>query len=291
MSSRKSLKNLTLDEWADKFWDLYKDVDSKRGLQEIWLAAVNTTSCAAEGIRNSEFLEVNKGLARTFSWLCAFYKRCSILPEESSLYIGKKFWEVIGFKYPSVCGRCVNNQCLCGLNRTVIDFQKTHDLYYGRLEKLRGTFDGANHTLQKWSRMFTLIFGNTIYSATIESLGFHLMEETGEVARAIRWLVENDRQVKVVNNKDGDMLIEEIADVFSFLNAVAVKASLLYTGIQTVELNNVRSNKPIPIEERLNLAEEYFVDAVINEYKNPEDPKEILCRDCKKNPCGCYNWQ
>jgi hypothetical protein len=59
----------------------------------------------------------------------------------------------------------------------------------------------SNWTFQDWLKTFSHIFGNSIHLQTLESLGFHFLEEAGEEAYAIRKLMQLEGlpQAKIKN--------------------------------------------------------------------------------------------
>jgi NTP pyrophosphatase (non-canonical NTP hydrolase) len=286
--SKSCLEKLTLDKWADELWGLYKDQNVRRSVPEVWLSVAQFSSEIAEGIRKTECLEINRAIAHTFCWLCAFYNRCAKAePQTSPFYIKEKFWEVIAFKFPGVCGRCGSDPCSCGLNRMALDFRPSNDLHRPELERIRKNFDASNYTLTRWESMFNRIFGNSIYRSSLESIGFHLMEETGEVAKSIRKLtemgrglsggeVDSKKGISKAINKERERLMEELADTVSFLYSLATRESFLISGIKRIG----------SFDRRLSIADEYLVKAVISHYSDREG-KKIRCPDCYNNPCTC----
>lgn len=306
------LYSLNLDGWAERFWQLYKNQNINRTIPEIWLAAIQSTSVIAEGVRKNTYGEVKKGITHLFSWICAFYNQCTIHPNRESHYSlteldfskyasFKKYkpswdkepnlWKIIAFKFPGRCGRCCVSPCNCGLSR-VGEFIGKHSDFPKEIKMYRKNFtkDGQDSSLEDWTSLFTINFSNSIYRSSIENICFHLMEEAGEVARAIRALGElaheprdkEERKVFFEKQKmNKEDLIEEMADTFSFLVAIAIKLSFIEISIRNPHYSS---------ERLLEMANPYFVNILIKEFADPSNPDEICCSECKHNPCDCVNY-
>jgi hypothetical protein len=301
MTPITSSLNLTPNEWADKFWSLYSNLNNLRRPSDIWLSVVKNTSEIAEGLRKAEYQETRRAMAHTFCWICAFYNKIVKNKSEDFYFeTDLSLAKFIGFKYPNVCGRCTYNACTCGL--TNVD-QEGHSLFKPRLIKLRKSFFARcdDYTLNEFGEMFCDLFSNSIYRLTIETIAFHLMEEVGETARCVRKLTEigidkqksPTRQIPSCEIYEQDLLkqdymkhnvcinlVEEIADTISFLFALSVKLSLIESGV------TVKEGKPDFIT-RLDSAKGYLTTALAEEYGDPHKPGEIRCPDCGKNPCEC----
>jgi len=84
--------------------------------------------------------------------------------------------------------------------------------------------------LCEWRHMFERIYGRLIRVQTLEQIGFHLHEEIGEVARALRHL----RNALACGEEEGEVsrylneLQDELADVFDWLNAILIKLSYIH---------------------------------------------------------------
>jgi NTP pyrophosphatase (non-canonical NTP hydrolase) len=292
MQINRSLEEITLEEWSNKIWDLYKVQNEKRKIPDLWLAVVQYVSKIGEGIRKNEYHEVDKGVAHTFCWICVFIKKCNEEPELSPFVLKKTFSEILSLKFPGVCGRCANKPCICGLDRILIEAD-SDKRPTSNLSIHRETFDCSNFSLLNWTLMFSTIFGNSIYSSSLEGICFHLMEEVGEVAKVIRDLIEleelPDEEIKkqeILQQRANLQLklMEEIADTFSWLCAISIKMGFLIYGIKR-ESNAIDSINELA--SKLNFVKRYFLKCLIQEYENPNKCGEIYCPKCKLNPCGC----
>jgi len=93
--------------------------------------------------------------------------------------------------------------------------------------------------IRGWKDMFKRIYGRQIRSQTLEQVGFHLMEEIGEVARALRKVKEAVRKAekaKEVREKEAREeeiykevanLQDELADTFDWIIAMILKIEAL----------------------------------------------------------------
>lgn len=282
----RNLRSLTLDEWADRVYELYGHHNKDRTIPEIWLSVIQFASEIAEGIRRLEIFEMDKAMAHTFFWFCTFYNQCNrVVSKYSPFFVEEKLWKVIGFKYPHMCGRCRSNPCDCGKKQVEIEFGSYKDLHHPDLERARRIFRGSTYTLKDWMIMFSEIFSNANYRMDLEDIGFHLMEEVGEVSKAIRQLSELKRlprdptkREKVLRRRERlkESMLEELGDVFSFLNGLVVKLAFITMGITGEDY-----------QERLKGAEDYLQNIIVKEYEDDKKPEQIRCPDCEDSPCTC----
>lgn len=222
----------TLDEWVDEMWQLYQEHNRKRTISEIWISVSRFVSEIAEGLRKSNFYDSRIALAYTFCWLCSFVAKCK---NDDNLYwvykIEKPFSDIIAYKYPNVCPHCGRGLCGCGQRRIRLEKEKDKGVPE-TLRRERKFFRGYDDfTLSEWVSMFSKIYDNTVYSSRLDDICFHLMEETGEVARAIRYLTELEGIVKdpeLAMDKKGELnrkkkeLESELADVFSWMCSFSI---------------------------------------------------------------------
>ena len=181
----------------------------------------------------------------------------------------------------------MRSPCNCGLGRFAELIE--HPGLPQEIERYRNEFtkQGSMWSLKNWTSMFNDDFGNSIYRSSIESICFHLMEEAGEVAKANRPLTElasipevSEKGEKILERriKRKKNLVEEIADTFSFLVAITTKLAFIESSITDAQYN---------AQDILEAADSYFVRSIVEEYADPNNPGEIICPACKKNPCKC----
>ena len=140
--------------------------------------------------------------ARAFGWMLSFSLKCR---ETNDLLFRceNTFCEMVYLKFPDSCGHCTESSCLC--KPPEMDAKKDKA---GKYEKLLEKWErdhrakGIKYTIQDWLGIFTKIYEGRIHLQTLETLGFHFLEEAGEEAMAIRKLMQL-RGVLLPNAVDG----------------------------------------------------------------------------------------
>jgi NTP pyrophosphatase (non-canonical NTP hydrolase) len=272
----------SLEFWVKSFAEIYGHQHSKREVIEIWLAVVQYGSKIAEDIRKAEYGAVHQHLAHAFAWFCSVVGRCKYCKEVTHPYyrIEENMSDIIGFKYPNKCGHCASNPCDCSRQRMALEKIQDKQVQEDKLNRARALFKRAYPywTLQNWVDMFAEIYSNSIYSTPIDAIAFHLMEEIGEVARALRGITEYEgaldirldlQQINDLESKKNSFKFE-LADVFSWLVAVYLKLRLIEMGIGIKPEQEFRG----------------FSEDIWSQYGLPEENK-VFCARCKKNPCEC----
>jgi len=240
----REYRNWSLLQWTKMFDQIFGEKNEDASDQDVWLHVTEEIAELAEDLRKEhimlrpnkkgeiEGVEVN--VPDAFAWLCAFATKHGSLED------------MVWHKYPNICPYCfVKKDCLCIARANYIDQDKREK----KLEKARNDKTNMPKTLYDWQKMFWRIYGNVNRVQRMEQVGFHLMEESGEVAKEIRHM-------------DDDKLEDEIADVFAWLVAIANKSDEIIS-------KDLRSDDI-----------KYFrLDDII--YKRYEDK----CPKCHGNPC------
>lgn len=176
-------------DWAAAFDKLYAEPDSKRSPEEIWIATMAHCSSIGEAIRKSDFVELMERAVRTFCWLLSYSVHCS-KTEDLLFRCENAFCEMVYLKFPGVCGHCTHDLCDC--KPVEMDAEKDKA---GKYEKLlvrwnRDERAAINYNIGHWLGLFRDIYGGRIHLQTMETLGFHFLEEAGEEAMAVRKLMQ-----------------------------------------------------------------------------------------------------
>lgn len=201
-------RNWSLDDWVKMFEEIYGEKNKGKTDEEIWLHVVEEVAELAEDLRKQHVRpRYNKkgelegaviNIADTFAWLCAFVSKRGSLEE------------IVWHKYPNICSYCfVDTNCLCIAKMSYMDKEEREK----KLETYRRKKDRPV-TLFDWQKMFERIYGNVNRVVTLEQIGFHLMEEVGEVAREIR--LRHEQELK-----------DELADVFAWIVGITIKSGEL----------------------------------------------------------------
>jgi NTP pyrophosphatase (non-canonical NTP hydrolase) len=198
--------NWSLDDWSKMFEGIYLKNNNAINSENLLLHIVEEVAELAEDLRKQHIEPrddrngikqgVLTNIADTFAWLSAFASRYGSL--------GDMLWG----KYPGMCPVCfVKKDCSCISYSPQLSKEERLD----RLNQARQTQNNRPSTLYEWQELFDNIYGKTNKKHTIEKLGFHLMEEVGEVSKMLR--------------KGDDIELErEVADIFAWLVGLTLKA-------------------------------------------------------------------
>ncbi len=191
-----------IDEWVEEFKDLYFKHDKNRTPKEIWLATMGHCSAMGEAIRRDHYTALLEAASHAFCWICSYITKCN---ETDNLIfkIDASFSEIIGFKYPQICGHCKQAECRC--RPIEIDEKKDKAAQYRELYNYWKNLNFSKHDINEWLKWFWKIYKGQIHLLTLESIGFHFLEEVGEEAMAIRQLSQlnsvTDEGIEGVDDK------------------------------------------------------------------------------------------
>jgi hypothetical protein len=180
----------SIDDWAEGFRKLYEGPDSMRSPEEIWIATMAHCSSIGEAIRKYDYVELMGFAARAFCWMLSFSMKCA-KTEELLFRCENTFSEMVYLKFPDQCGHCNGRPCDC--RPIEMDAKKDKaGKYEALLEKW--TRDqkakGIQYTIHDWLEVFFAVYGGRIHLQTMETLGFHFLEEAGEESSAVRQLMQ-----------------------------------------------------------------------------------------------------
>ena len=306
---------LTIPEWMEVFAKLYGDADAKRPPVAMWVAATAHFSTMGETIRRMNFADLMYSAAHAFCWMCSFLLACQ--RENRSVFALKdSFSAVVASKYPLACGQCGGKPCHC--NPQLMDAKANKAARYNDLLKKRRMYAGAfeTFTVSQWLSEFNEIYGQQIHMLTLESIGFHFLEEAGEELTAIRGLMQLERvlEAKLVGIDAAflDQLatfegVVQLYDTYAAQepephkpDAEAIKARLVHAKVDMfVEFGDTFSwfcsilNKVMSIarncnDERCRFTQQPFDEKLSEAYLPAGKP---YCPSCHKCPCECvfYN--
>jgi len=192
--SHTSTPPMTIRAWQEMFQKIYSKNNMKLTDVDAWLHLTEETAEFAKVMRKENYVELRQSLPDLFAWLCAFANRAAIDLEGA-------LWR----KYPRICPFCEKRMnCVCIAEAQHSKYDPIAIAHY---------IDGDKNkpqTFSEWNAMFKDIYGNMNRVLSRDSIGFHLIEEVGQVARKIR-------------EKKPDEYAIEMADVFAWLIAVTMK--------------------------------------------------------------------
>lgn len=312
-------KPKSIAEWESVFAHIYTDVDSKRTTEQMWTAVMAHTSVIGESVRKVAFHDIIKAASSTFCWLASFTSKCSRL-ENNIFTINHSLSQIVSYKNPKVCGRCLRSVCECEpLEMDLIqDKAGQYDNLFNEWKQIKNSVD--DYTIDDYKGIFRKIYGARIYIQSLESIGFHFLEEIGEAAVCVR---ELSQLRNIVNSETGVELefIKEISSIPSLveqyaslndtikkidvslkepemLMARAVKAKIgllieigdswswLFSIMNKLDMiSNFVFTKPEKHPEFMIPLERLLQEKYLDEEGNPQ------CHACKKESCECvfYN--
>lgn len=175
-------------EWTKEFESLYGKKDKERTPEELWVATMGHCSHMGEAIRRTNYVELLKAACHVFCWMCSYVSRCNKIENDPVFKINAQLSEIVGFKYPQRCGHCEGTECQC--RPVEMDQKKDKAGKYRDLFEVWKDQRFENYDINRWLKMFWKIYSGQIHLQTLESIGFHLLEEAGEAAVAIRKLMQ-----------------------------------------------------------------------------------------------------
>lgn len=181
------------------FKEIYGERNEDKLPEQVFLHLVEEAGELAEALRKDTLKEIVENLPDVYAWLCSF-------ATHSGIELEKAVWK----KYPSVCPYCGKSKnCICIAHMNYLPEEKREEI----LEAWRSKTENMPKTLEEWLDMFKKLYGDVNQVMHFSDVGFHFMEEVGEVAMAIR-------------NGTRKMLEYEVADVFVWLMAIAMRRDI-----------------------------------------------------------------
>ena len=308
--STEADRDRTIPEWMEMFSDIYGKVDSERSPVQMWVAATAHFTKVGEAIRRMHFANLMLAAAHAFSWMCSFVLRCQ--RDKGTVFaISDSFSAIVAGKYPLVCGYCEQTYCHC--NPHEMDKTANKAAKYKSLLAKRARLETApdSYTVSRWMAIFNEMYGHHVHMLTLESIGFHFLEEVGEELTALRGLMQLKDAREHVKAVD-DAFLEELSTfegvVDLYENYVdrtleptrragdAVRARLVHAKVDMfVEfadtfswlcsiLNKVGSIAKNCEDANCRFTQEAFRERLLQEYLPGGD---LRCPTCKKCPCKC----
>ena len=257
-----------LERWEHEFAYIYGSRDKHLSVSDMWLVLVESASKVAEYLRRYKFEKALNELAVVFCLTCRFNNKCR-KDGEATFHINA-FEEIIWSKYPYTCLLCGGeDQCICPVWRHV--FEEMSDLdKAAHLERMKSKLqqrelsqrNRLTPTLDGFAELFKSLYKGAHYEKPLDGMGFHFMEEVGEVSEAIRKIKEKRSDTPSSElAKLTCSLEEEIADVFSWTNSLIIK------------LGSLLGDPDLKLSSQL---WEVFKDVT---------GQRMWCPECRKSPC------
>lgn len=317
---------LSVDDYVDIVRIVWKEIHFRRSIHDHVLHVLDHASKLGEAIRRRNVDLILGEMAETTNWLFGFVGKLNDDKTgwESRFNIPTKFSRMIWDKYPDLCPHCFEriyslNEGKKSAEDVVIDIKgkcKHCLLDYPRVEE-RSTGglsqpqkrqlaklsekkrrDYAQKTsmeipksLQEMEAMFHRIYESNTALATMEQIGFHILEEAGEMGRAVID-VYTDKSTNGLLDKERENLCDEVAEVFAWLCSLTLKVQ---TEARTFDkYRNRLALYALPGRGEAKLAKDVGLEEILwVTYRNRET-KQYECRYCRKPICTCklkFAWE
>jgi hypothetical protein len=313
MAAKKNSGERLILEWTNDFHTLYKKHDTNRTPEAIWISTMAYCSQIGEDIRRFEYNELIRNAAHAFCWMCTFISKLNNT-DNLIFRCDQSFCDLVFFKFPNLCGYCHQSTCNCDPHK--MDEKKDKSARYQYLYDIFRKLGDKKYTLNEWLIQFRDIYGGRIHLQTMESIGFHFLEESGEEAQAIRELIQlNNILSQNIPGVDKDFLtkLTTIEGIVEEYNACMLplgndKKKIDVTSRDPLHLKAriVKSKMDLVIEFadtfswfcavliKLHLitdvlkidGDKFDIETfLINEYG--EKGKPLICPTCSENDCKC----
>lgn len=274
--SESSWGAASLEDWSREFQSVYGAKDNHRRLELMWAMAAEDASKVGEGVRENDAEKTLRGLAHTICWTLSFVRRLTEGPcppkfrlRDAAIPVAN-ISDVLWFKYPGICPRCTEASCHCPTLREVPK-KEDRERTVARFRAM----SSRPSSIQEWQLHFDRIYEMAHRGMSLSDIGFHLLEEVGEVFRAIRRISEasdtDDLLLLQVN------LVEELADVISWSLSLSSKMQTI-----ALRLENF-GQRPTFVSEAMSIS------AIMWRFYKSRDGSQVLCPCCEARPCdiGC----
>jgi len=203
----KGYRDWPFSRWGEMFHGIYGSINAGLSDEKIALHIVEEGGELAEDLRKHRMKETNRSGTLTgllvnvpdvLAWLFALSGRHGNLED--------MLWN----KYPGACPYCLADAgCRCYDGKPDINLQEKNAILHERRKTgIRPV------TLYDWQAAVERLYGELNSRRSLEEVGFHLIEEIGEVAKSMR-----------LGDEAG--LQEEMADIFSWSAALVNRAERL----------------------------------------------------------------
>jgi len=320
---------LSVDDYVDIVNDVWRAIHSRRTVLDYALHILDHASKLGEAIRRDDANLILKEIAQTANWLFGFVRKLNDhkVGWESRLNIEVEFSRMIWNKYPRLCPYCfrriyISNgaeksaesiakgikekcrHCLADYPKveerekaqTGQDKQKIEQLKQSWKDKLRTyaqeTREEIPKSLREMEAMFHTIYESNTALTTLESIGFHLLEEAGEMGRAVIDIY-TDKIKDIAVKEKLHSLCDEVAEVFSWLCSLTQKVRGQAETFDKYQDRLVSYVLPSP-RARQRLADYVGLEEILwVTYRNRET-MQYECPYCRKPTCTCklkFAWE
>ena len=297
---------MSVDTYVKIVPDVWVDFHERRTTLDYALHLFDHASKLGEAIRKDELDIIFDELAELTNWLFGFVAKLGGKKSgwEAAFNIRTKFSHMIWAKYPGTCCHCLERayrvtgqmpeksyqpykKCTCLINYPGVEYREDREeIKKERREFAKRIKDAKPTTLVGMEKMFHEIYEANVSVWTIESVGFHLLEEVGEIGRSLIDLYttrgSSNQSLTSIETRE-DNLCDEIAETFSWTCSLTAKLKQLFKPTDDYYKSMVMEKKMAP-----NLAKTIHLEWAI--WKKYRDPSTYCyrCTYCGHSPCTCY---
>jgi hypothetical protein len=211
-------------DWTNGFAEVYKEPDSFRKPEEFWNATMAHLSGIGESIRRTHYRDLLDCAGHTFCWMCC-YVACCNKTDDPVFSFKNSLSEIIGLKFPEVCGHCRKNECVC--SPVMIDKQRDKSALYQELYDKWTRFRCDKFSISQWMKIFWSIYSGQIHLQSLESIGFHLLEEAGEEAKAVRGLIQFRGILDAKIDGLDETYLKKLTDIPGLINQYIIEMEII----------------------------------------------------------------
>ena len=307
MSENKLRKpgSLSVDTYVGIVRGVWSDFHERRITLDYALHLFDHASKLGEAIRKDELDRIFDELAELTNWLFSFVAKLGDEKSESEAVfnIRTKFSDMIWAKYPGICCHCLEREyrdrgqmpekpykprkkCECLINYPGVEYRDDREEIKEKRREFAKMIKYAKpKTLAGMEKMFREIYEANVSVWTIESTGFHLLEEVGEIGRSLIDLYttrgSNNQSLISIEAKEAN-LCDEIAETFSWICSLTAKLRQLFKPTDDYYESMVMEKKMA-----YKLAKTIHLEWAI--WKKYRDPSTYCyrCTYCGHSPCTC----
>jgi len=323
--SLEKLGILSIDDYVDISRSVWTEIHPRRTVLDYALHVLDHASKLGEAIRKDDADLILKEMAETANWLFGFVGKLNDHKTgwESRFDIPTKFSRMIWNKYPRLCPHCfqrvytlsggkktaksivsdIKERCkYCLTDYPKVENRATEWMSQDKEEQLRQsskselrnyakeTLKKIPTSLRKVETMFHTIYKANTALATLESIGFHVLEEAGEMGRAVIDIYTDRSTDKPVEEKLHS-LCDEIAEVFSWLCSLTLKVQ---GQAKTFDKYKSRLVSYILPSDTKRLADYVGLEEILWVTYRDTKTKQYHCPYCGSTVCSCkleFAWE
>jgi len=301
----KELGKLSVDDYVSIVRSVWRNIHVRRPTLDYVLHVLDHASKLGEAIRQVNAEKILHEIAGTANWLFGLVAKLNDdkPAEESRLNIKVPLSKMIWNKYPMLCPHCFMSPTFRGkrteeigeklrgkCQRCLVDYPKVENRpkdeerrAKAEIRKFAGnTIADAPKTLQQFEKMFHELYVANIAVSSIENIGFHLLEEAGELGRAVIDIFEDqDRHQPELDERQRD-LCDEIAEVFGWLCSLTLKVRG-----QAETFDDFQRGLNILPSAGRGLSESIDLEKILWVLYRDNQSKRYRCLHCHRSTCRC----